>query len=493
MIRVSQWAEIRQMFYREGIPKKQIARRFGVDVKTVRRALERDAPPLLRVSPPRGCRLDPWRSQIEGWLREDRKLTAKRIGTLLLPLAGPVPARTVRQYVARVRQELFPREAFVHRTHRPGDTMEADFGESWAVIARELHKIKFLVTALPCSNVYFAKAYPVERLECLLDGLEASFCHLGGVPRRVVLDNTSLAVKKILSGAHREETQSFHAFRGAYPFHADFCAPGKGCEKGSAETGVKYVRNNVFRPLPQVESFAELNARILEELDRDLDARTVADGRSVREAWAAEREQLRPLPPHLPETCRTVARVADKFANVRVDRVMYSLPSAYAYRPAWAKLFHDRVELAVDGQVVACHERSFREGALVLDPRHVLPLLERKSRAVSESTALQQWKLPRVFHALRDALRSHTRRSDREWVQVLRLLEQHPESEVEAAVAEALEQGSPRLETVRLLLRRRDQGEAPRLAPAPVPRSDLATLHVEPPMLGAYDALWGGA
>ena len=72
--------------------------------------------------------------------------------------------------------------------------------------------------------------------------------------------------------------------------------------------------------------------------------------------------------------------------------------------------------------MVARHERSFEAGALVLGPRHVLALLERKSRAVGEATALQRWKLPRVFHQLREALKRHTRRPDREWVPVLRLL-----------------------------------------------------------------------
>ena len=146
----------------------------------------------------------------------------------------------------------------------------------------------------------------------------------------------------------------------------------------------------------------------------------------------------------------------------------------------------------MDGEVLARHERSFEAGALVLDPRHVLALLERKSRAVGEATALQQWKLPRVFHQLREALKPHTRRPDREWVQVLRLLEAHPEAEVEAAVAEALECGSPRLETVRLLLRRRDEAALPVLQPAPVARADLAQLQVPQPTLAAYDALWGG-
>ncbi len=71
---MSQWAEIRQMFRVDGISKKEIARCFGLDVKTVRRALERDEALRRRRSPPRGRRLDPWRGQIEAWLREDRKL-----------------------------------------------------------------------------------------------------------------------------------------------------------------------------------------------------------------------------------------------------------------------------------------------------------------------------------------------------------------------------------------------------------------------------------
>ena len=78
-------------------------------------------------------------------------------------------------------------------------------------------------------------------------------------------------------------------------------------------------------------------------------------------------------------------------------------------------------------------------------------------------------------------------------MQVLQLLAKHSEGEVEAAVTEALEQGSPRLETVRLLLRRRAESEAPRLAPAPVARPELARLTVEVPTLSAYDVLCGGA
>ena len=208
-----------------------------------------------------------------------------------------------------------------------------------------------------------------------------------------MLDNTSLAVKKVLAGRDRVQTEAFEGFRGAYPFRAEFCAPAKGWEKGSVEGGVKYARNLVFRPRLAVESWAALNAAILTELEADLPMRHLDDGRSVQEALTLERQHLRAMPAHLPATCRVVARVADKFGHVRVDRVVYSVPIRHAYQPVWAKLYHDRVAIAVGAEVVAQHRRAFCRGTKVLDPFHVLPLLERKHRAVAEATALVGWRL----------------------------------------------------------------------------------------------------
>ena len=195
---MSQWAEIRHLHLVEGVPKKEIARRLKLDVKTLRRAIGRPTPPV-RESPPRPSSLDPGRKRIRQWLREEPRLTAKRIRRLLLPTAGPVPAQTVRRYVAELRGAATRKEAFVHRSVRPGTTMEVDFGESWVDIAGVPCKVKYLVATLPFSNAYFAKAYAVERLESLLDGIESAFRYYKGVVDRVVLDNTSLAVKDVLA------------------------------------------------------------------------------------------------------------------------------------------------------------------------------------------------------------------------------------------------------------------------------------------------------
>ena len=158
MIRVSQWAEIRQMHIVQQVAKKEVARRLGVNIKTVRRALERCAPTVRQVSARRPSRLDPYREQIEVWLRQEPKLTAKRIRRLLIPEAGPIPGRTVRHYLAQLKGELFPREAYVHRTGLPGESLEADFGESRALIVGPGRQVEYFVASVPDSNLYRAQA-----------------------------------------------------------------------------------------------------------------------------------------------------------------------------------------------------------------------------------------------------------------------------------------------------------------------------------------------
>jgi len=317
---VSQWAEFRHLHLVDGVPKKEIARRFELDVKTVRRALERSDPPSERRDPKRPRRLDGVRDEVARLLESEPRITAKRIGRVLGAKASVVGERALRKFVRSIRRELSSPEAFVHRTHAPGDTLEGDFFEAWARVAGSLCKARVFTGTLPCSNTYFAKAYPIERLECLLDGLNASFVYFGGLSRRAVLDNTSAAVKKILPGPEREETKAFAGWRGSLPLAVDFCAPASGNEKGSVERGNEYVRGLFFRPTPEAASWDELNAALLAELDRDLDLRKLRDGRTARQALHAEREHLRPLPTRMPESCRVVTCVADKYAIVSIDR-----------------------------------------------------------------------------------------------------------------------------------------------------------------------------
>ncbi len=76
---------------------------------------------------------------------------------------------------------------------------------------------------------------------------------------------------------------------------------------------------------------------------------------------------------------------------------------------------------------------------------------------------------------------------------MLRLMESHPATAVERAVRTAIERHSPRLETVRLILRQQEAGPPPVCPPVSGVRPELARIAVPAPRLSAYDALLEGS
>ncbi len=122
----------------------------------------------------------------------------------------------------------------------------------------------------------------------------------------------------------------------------------------------------------------------------------------------------------------------------------------------------------------------------------MLELLERKPRAAAEATVIRQMGLPPCFEELRVALRRERRQSDREWVQVLGLLVEHPLESLRSAVVASLDSGAPGLGSIRQLLRIERQ---PRLViePVQIDRPSIASITVAAPDLSQWSVLHAGA
>ena len=56
---MERWAELRREHFVRGVSIKELARRFGIDRNTVRRALRSEAPPVYRRAPG-GSKLEPF-------------------------------------------------------------------------------------------------------------------------------------------------------------------------------------------------------------------------------------------------------------------------------------------------------------------------------------------------------------------------------------------------------------------------------------------------
>jgi transposase len=209
--KVQTYAIARHAYYNEGRSQRQIAQELGVNLRTVQKMLKHSAPPgYERIQPPLEPKLKDYKSWIDEILESDKRVhrkqkhTAKRIYDRLKEERGFTGGYTiVRTYVAKKR--LKSKEMFVPLSHEPG-MAQADFGVAQVKIKGEVCTAHFLVMQLPFSDAVFTKAYPCENTEAFTDGHQSAFCFFGGVPKRILYDNTTIAVKKILKDGQREQT-----------------------------------------------------------------------------------------------------------------------------------------------------------------------------------------------------------------------------------------------------------------------------------------------
>jgi transposase len=466
---VELYARVRRACHVEGMSRRQAARVFGIDPKTVAKMLRFSVPPGYRRSkPPVRPKLDAFTGIIDRILEEDRERprkqrhTARRIFQRLRAEHGFTGGETIVKAYVRGRR-LRGREVFVPLVHPPGHG-QADFGEAVAVVGGEERKVHFFCLDLPHSDACFVKAYPAETAEAFCDGHNAAFAFFGGVPRSMLYDNTRLAVARILGDGTRQRTRAFAELQSHHLFADRFGRPGKGNDKGKVEGLVGYARRNFLVPVPRVESLAALNAQLEARCRERQGARLRGHEESIGERLARDRAAMLPLPPTPYEACETRGARVSSLSLVRYRGNDYSVPVAYGHREVVVRGYVEAVVIACGAAVIARHRRSYGHADVLLEPLHYLPLLERKTGALDQAAPLAGWALPEAFLTLRRLLEARLGKAGRrEWVQVLRLLEVFRPEEVEAGVEEALRLGAIGFDAVKHLVLCRVERRPPRL------------------------------
>jgi transposase len=469
MKRVELYGQVRRAVYVEGMSRREAARRFGIDPRTVAKMLAFSVPPGYRRSrPPARPKLDPFLGIIDRILEEDKlqpakqQHTSKRIFERLRDEHGYAGGITVvKDYVHQRRQRL--REMFMPLRHDPGHA-QVDFGEALAVIAGEERKIHFFAMDLPHSDGCVVQAYPAESTEAFCEGHKVSFEFFGGVPRSILYDNTKLAVARILGDGKRQRTRIFSELQSHYLFADRFGRPGKGNDKGKVEGLVGYARRNFMVPIPHALDFAELNARLLECCRRRWGERLRGHDETIGERLVRDRGALLPLPPAPYDACEKMAARVSSLSLVRYRGNDYSVPTAYGHREVLIRGYVHEVVIACAAQQIARHPRSYQREDFVFEPLHYLALLERKIGALDQAAPLVGWGLPEEFATLRRLLEARmSKPGKREFVQVLRLLEVFQLEDVLAGVREAIARGVISFDAVKHLVLCRIERRPPRL------------------------------
>lgn len=441
---VELYAAVRRAVSVEGLSQREAARRFGLSRTTVAKMMQFSVPPGYRRSQaPRRPKLEPYLGVIDQILDEDthsprkQRHTAWRLFERLRDEYGFNGGYTiVKDYV---RDKRFHRqEMFVPLAHPPGYA-QADFGEAEVMVAGVRQKAHFLVVDLPHSDDAFVMAFPGETTEAFCEGHNHAFSYFGGVPTRIVYDNTKIAVARILGDGTRKKTQIFSELQSHYLFQERFARPAKGNDKGKVEGLVGYARRNFMVPIPRAGSFDELNLRLLELCRERRSRRLRGHQQSIGVRFEQDFGAFLPLPATPYDACDKQSTRVTSLSLVRYRCNDYSVPTAYGHRQVLVKGYVDEVVICCGTGIIARHPRCYGREETIYDPLHYLALLEQKTNALEQAAPLQKWQLPAAFGQLRHLLEvRQARGAKREYIQVLRLLECFSFETVAWAVEEAL-------------------------------------------------------
>ena len=445
---VELYAAVRRAVFVEGVSQREAARRFGLSRTTVAKMMQFSLPPGYRRSQaPRRPKLEPYLGVIDQILDQDahsskkQRHSAWRLFERLCEEYGYEGGYTiVKDYVREKR--VTGQEMFVPLSHPPGHA-QADFGEAQVTVGGVLQKAHFFVMDLPHSDDAFVMAFPGETTEAFCEGHNQAFNYFGGVPARIVYDNSKIAVARILGDGTRKKTQVFSELQSHYLFQERFARPAKGNDKGKVEGLIGYARRHFFVPIPRVASFEELNRRLQEQCHQRKARRLRGHQDSIAVRLERDRQAFLPIPATPYDACDKVSTRATSLSLVRYRSNDYSVPTAFGHRQVLVKGYVGEVVISCGTRIIARHVRCYGREETIYDPLHYLALLEHKTGAFEQAAPLQKWQLPDEFAQLRHLLEARqakvgAKSGRREYIQVLRLLECFAFETVTWAVGEAL-------------------------------------------------------
>jgi transposase len=491
MLRMDQVHVVRHKVLVEGLPVRQVARELGIARNTVRKYLKRVEPtygprqarhrPVLDAVLPR---LEAVLADSPRWTGGKQRLTATRLHRMLRDEGLNVGVTTVKEAVAEWKRKR--REVFVPLVYQPGDLGEVDFFEVLIDVGGQRQKAWMFLMRLMHSGRDFARIYDRQDQVCFLDGHVRAFAHFGAVPLRLAYDNLRAAVSKILVGAERQLSARFEAMASHYLCEPSFCRPRTGHDKGGVEARGKGIRWQHLVPIPAGASLDEINHALMARLDQRLVDGKDADGRTIGDRFAVERERMLPLPPHAFSPCATLLPGVSRRSLVNVQGAVYSAPCEWAGLDVTVHVGADHVEIV--GPSGSVHHPRMRFGQRSIDYRHYLRELARKPQAVRQVASELVRDLGEPFASTwRSLTDAHgLRQASRIFAKVLGHVEERGFAVVAETLSRALEHGEP------ILLALQPAPSPERSLDAGALPQSLRSVEVSSGYAADYDALLAG-
>ena len=343
MITVETISRVRHAFHVKGKGIKRISRELRLSRNTVRdivrgdeteRRYERREQPLPK--------LGLFTSQLDEMLEENaerskrERLTFQRMYEDLRLLGYQGGYDAVRRYgrAWERRQGNRQADAYVPLVFAPGEAYQFDWSHEVVVIDGVTTTAKVAHVRLCHSRMPFLRAYPREAQEMVFDAHEKAFAFFRGSCQRGIYDNMKTAVDAVFVGKERQFNRRFLQLMSHHLVEPVACTPAAGWEKGQVENQVGVARQRFFSPRLKFESFADLNAYLLDRCIAYAKTQPHPDEktRTIFDMFEAERAVL--IPYRAPfDGFRATSASVSKTCLVRFDNNKYSVMAKAVGRP----------------------------------------------------------------------------------------------------------------------------------------------------------------
>jgi len=461
-----------QLLAKRGKSQRQIARELGYSRTTVARVLAEPVSnePARRI---RSSIVDPYRSQIEQWLTDG--LSIVRMLELARadpehPFRGGRSTFNDRVRAIRAEQKRAAIEVAVRFEGLPGEYLQVDWGEirRFPFTHQQPATRYVLCCRLKYSRFSWLRWTDNMRQETLLRGLVDCFSTLGFVPWVLIFDN----MKTVTTGRDATDQPIWHPallqLAAEFDFHPEACAIGRGNQKGTVESLVKWVKGNFLAGRDFADD-ADLAAQGTDWTTMANTRPSDATGIPPMDRLVEEAAKGGAVPPSAWDygfLC--CARVSTE-SLVHVSGNAYSVPSAHVGTSLTVRVHQDRLVVFHDATPVATHRRSpDGAGERLIDAAHFQPVFAQKPRA---QMMLYRDALLRLgdgaAHYVSEVSRRRRGRLREEILHLYALLERHGADVVVAVMEQAAAHGTYGAEYLEALLQP-PAASTPPLAALPV-------------------------
>ena len=376
-----------------GVPHREIARRTGVDRKTLRRyarVAAAKSPGVATGSEPTDGQIPPPRPPAmtdvvaapvvvattsacephRPWIETQVSLGRNAVSIfqdLVEDHAFPQHYNSVKRFVARLKARA--PERFDILEFLPGEEAQVDYGQGAPTLVKPgLYKRPYLfVMTLKYSGKSF-RAVVWKTSQTIWAQLhEQAFRAFGGCPQYVVLDN-------LKEGVLRPDLYEpalnpvYAALLAHYGVVADPCRVRDPNRKGTVESAIQHTQGTALKGR-RYEALEAQNTWLAHWEDHWAALRIHGrKKRQVLEMFREEQPHLRPLPLESFRVFTQGVRTVDDAGLVQVEGAYYAALPAAPHSLVTVRIYPGALEiLDAAGQVLRRHEKAARKGTFVLD------------------------------------------------------------------------------------------------------------------------------